>query len=177
MRNLIGYYLVMFLLFVPLTQAMTTEKLPTDNLVKTHLKMVGEAQFSVLFWDIYYSRLYTPTGTFETVSTDTVFEIKYQRDISQVDLIDRTIEQWQHLDFPAAKYQAFVPKLAELWPDIKKGDTLALLVDQQSSYFYFNDQYLGKIEGELFAPLFLAIWISPKTSQPRLRQQLIGKKP
>jgi hypothetical protein len=145
-------------------------------LTKAQLQLVGRAQFSVLFWDIYESRLYTPSGQFEGVKPSVLFEITYQKDITKQDLIERTIEQWQHLGLVKDDYQRFVLPLNNLWPNIIDGDRLALHVGVGESVFYLNDKYIGQIEGEGFAALFLDIWLSPKTSQPKLRLQLLGDK-
>lgn len=174
MRNCSHYLLATLLLISPVPEALALEKSSTNVLDKTLVKLVGEAQFSMLFWDIYHSQLFTPSGEFDDVIPGTVFEIKYQRNISQSDLIERTIEQWQHLGFSEETYQAYPPVLAALWPDITKGDKLTLVVSERSSDFYFNERFLGRVNDDSFAQIFLAIWVSPNTSQPKLRQQLIG---
>jgi len=43
------------------------------------------------------------------------------------------------------------------------------------SVFYFNDVKVGSIEEKEFGELFLSIWLSPKTSQKKLRNQLLGE--
>ena len=144
------------------------------ELTKTDLKLVGKAQFSVLFWDIYESRLYTPSGSFQGVKAKLLFELTYQKNISKKELIKRTREQWKHLGLQEDEYRRFLLPLNALWPDIKKGDRLALNVGENDSDFYFNEKYIGKIEGERFSALFLDIWLSNKTSQPKIRQQLLG---
>jgi hypothetical protein len=146
-----------------------------QTLTKTQLKLVGKAQFSVLFWDIYQSRLYTPSGVFDGVKPAVLFEITYQKDITSKDLIERTVEQWQHLAVAENEYKPYIKSLTTLWPDITAGDQLALSVGDNESYFYFNKKYIGKIDGQGFSALFLDIWLSPKTSQPKLRQQLLGQ--
>ncbi|MCF2949793.1 chalcone isomerase family protein [Paraglaciecola aquimarina] len=142
------------------------------------LKDVGEATFSVLFWDIYTSKLKTSTGKYplENAEDNLLFQIHYLRDIKSEDLILRTIEQWQHLGVPEDKYQAYLPRLNTLWPDIKKGDSLALLINNHTSVFYFNDSYLGEITQAEFGQQFLDIWLSEKTSQPKLRLELLKGK-
>jgi hypothetical protein len=149
--------------------------IPTGStLNKTSLQLVGKAQFSVLFWDIYASRLYTPSGQYNGVNPSVLFEITYQTDIDKKDLIRRTVEQWQHLGLNEAEYGQFLPKLNALWPDIVEGDKLALFVGANGSAFYLNDKSIGLIEDHRFAAMFLDIWLSPKTSQPALRLQLLG---
>ena len=135
---------------------------------------VGKAKFKVLFWDIYHSRLLSHNGQYDR-TPPYVLEIQYLRDIEKKDLLDRTIEQWQHLELAEAVYQDYIPLIDNLWPDIVKGDKLALLVTKDGSTFLFNDQLLGNIEDPEFSEHFLAIWLDEKTSQPKLRQKLIGK--
>ena len=158
------------------------QKAPSLNLNKQGLSQVGSAKFTVLFWDIYQSALYSPTGQFNEeihiksnkLKQPLLFEIQYLRDISVDDLLARTIEQWQHLGMEDKDYAPYLPQLKKIWPDIKKGDRLALLLQQDSSIFYFNDRFAGDINNPLFGQQFLAIWLAENTSQPKLRRQLIG---
>ena len=71
-------------------------------------------------------------------------------------------------------YRQFIPLLTDIWPNISAGDSLTLLIKDQKSFFYFNDTYIGHVENESFGPLFLSIWLSPKTSQKSLRKKLLG---
>ncbi|GLX81386.1 chalcone isomerase family protein [Thalassotalea eurytherma] len=141
--------------------------------VSGHFKDVGQAKFRVLFFNIYQSRLASESGEFDK-QTAYVFEITYLRDITQSDLIERTIEQWQHLGIDERQYQAYLPKLQALWPNIKKGDQLALFVENNQAQFFYNQAFIGEVNNGTFADDFLAIWLSEKTSQPKLRQQLLG---
>ncbi len=172
-----SFYIVLaFCLSITAQANMVTAKNAPVELTKSQLKLVGQAQFSVLFWDIYASRLYTPSGQFDGVKPEVLFEITYQKDITKKDLIERTVEQWLHLGVKESDYQRFVSQLGTLWPDITKGDKLALQVGKNNSVFYMNDKYIGQIEDKWFAGLFLDIWLSPQTSQPKLRLQLLGEK-
>lgn len=149
----------------------------TVKAIESEFKKVGSALFSVLFWDIYNSTLYTESGKYNKDDSQQplVFKIDYLRDISRDDLIERTIEQWQHLDISEKEYLQFLPLLTEIWPNISAGDSLTLLIKDQKSFFYFNDIYIGHVEDESFGPLFLSIWLSPKTSQKLLRKKLLGE--
>jgi hypothetical protein len=104
-----------------------------------------------------------------------LFEIEYLRDITSIDLVDRTIEQWKHLDIAESEYSQFVPILKAIWPDISSGDKLTMLLQNNQSVFYFNDVRVGHIEAKEFSKLFLDIWLSPNTSQTKLRNQLLGE--
>lgn len=141
------------------------------------LELVGKAKFSFLFWDIYQSQLQTSTGDFpvDAEKDSVLYEIQYLVDITQENLLESTVEQWQHVGISANVYQKYITELSAIWPDISEGDTLALFVQADHSRFYFNGEYIGKIVESAFAADFLAIWLSEKTSEPKLRQQLLGE--
>lgn len=143
--------------------------------VKSDYKRVGQAKFTFLFWDIYNSTLYTKSGSFEgSHKQGVIYNIEYLRDITSADLIKATKEQWQHLKVNESQYKTFLPKLKLIWPDIKAGDSLTLHVMDGVSVFYFNDEKVGTIGEKEFGKLFLDIWLSPDTSEPKLRKKLLG---
>ncbi|GAA6205623.1 MULTISPECIES: chalcone isomerase family protein [Thalassotalea] len=153
-----------------------TENLTTE-MIESEYKKIGSALFSVLFWDIYNSTLYTESGKFIEGSAQQtiVFKIDYFKDITRDDLIEHTVEQWQHLKIHENEYLHFLPELAEVWPNISAGDSLTLLIQNQNSRFYFNGNFIGSIEEHSFGSLFLSIWLSPQTSQKTLRSKLLGE--
>jgi hypothetical protein len=63
-----------------------------------------------------------------------------------------------------------------MWPDVKKGDKIAFDVDDLGvSRFYYNGTWVGSLEDPDFAPAFIAIWLSPKTSRPAHRKGLLAE--
>ncbi|WP_448211715.1 chalcone isomerase family protein [Colwellia sp. MEBiC06753] len=149
------------------------KNISTAQGVKQNLSLVGEARLSILFWDIYHSKLYAPEGRYHPEQSF-YFEITYLRDIKQADLIQHTIEQWQHLGFNEADYRRYVTELEKLWPNLADGDQLAMSVTKDKTSFYFNQQYIGKIDGGAFGKMFSDIWLSKNTSRPELRRKLLG---
>lgn len=144
---------------------------------KHPLKPIGNTVFSILIWDLYKSKLASTSGRYpNTVSSGLVlYEINYLKGISSEDLIMRTIEQWQHIGTFESVYQPFILLLKAMWPDIKKGDYLTLLIAEDSSAFYHNGQLIGEINDFTFGALFLDIWLHENTSQPILRRELLGE--
>lgn len=182
--NKVNFHLILFMTTVILLSSSIHVK--ADEFINTVVeqqvkniafKKVGEAKFRVLFWDIYKSRLLTSNGTYseKAPKLPVLFEIRYLRDITSKDLIERTVEQWQHVGKKESEYSDFVQQLEELWPNIKKGDQLSLLAGNNGSEFFHNGESIGVIESREFGALFLSIWLSEKTSQPKLRNQLLGK--
>lgn len=141
----------------------------------SELKKVGEAKLKVLFWDVYNSTLYSQTGEYQAELFPQALKINYLRDIDADDLIERTKEEWQKLDIKQDTYQQWLPMLTEIFPDIKKGDTLLLKVSENlQSEFFFNGKAIGKIADESFGQSFLRIWLDENCSYPKVRNQLIG---
>lgn len=147
-------------------------------------RTVGQAQLSVLFFDIYQSRLLTPTGVYEQTDDITphplALSIHYQRDVSRSQLIDATEEQWEKLGYSQSRRKQWLFQLEGIFPDIKKGQRLAYVTDGQTGHFYYQGsggvEQIGVIEDESLNDAFLAIWLSPQTQYPKLRNQLIGEK-
>ena len=139
---------------------------------------IGETTFSILFWDLYKSNLLTTSGKYpiEIEKDSILFNINYLTDISSEDLLNRTVEQWQHLGLAPEDYEMYLSELGDIWPDIKDGDSLSLLVVEGKSVFYFNQEYVGAINDQNFGQMFIDIWLSENTSQPDLRRELLEPK-
>ncbi len=147
------------------------------NFEDKHFQQLGKAKLSVLFWDIYESTLYTSDGKLPFSSNacqQTLFEIRYLRDISKKELLENTESQWRYLNVEKATYSDYLTLLNDIWPDIQAGDQLSLLTQGSVTVFYFNQQKIAEIENRLFGELFLRIWLDENTSEPKLRQQLLG---
>ena len=140
------------------------------------LQMGGQARLEVLWWPVYESRLYSPGGDYVEGVRPLRLEIQYLRDVEAQDLVDHTRKEWQRLGVEGPQSEQWLRTLARLWPDVRKNDLLALVLDKQGrGTFYLNGKALGTIDDPGFGEDFLAIWLSPETSRPELRLALIGK--
>ncbi|HEA17937.1 MAG: chalcone isomerase family protein [Pseudoalteromonas prydzensis] len=145
------------------------------NSLSAEFKQVGQSRFEYYFWDVYDAKLATPTGQYQFGQHPSKLSLTYLRDFAAKDIVKATNEQWQHLG-KTQLLGKFDQQLLALWPDIKEGETLSFITDMQGvGTFYHNDTKLGGIEDSEFADNFLAIWLSPQTSEPKMRKQLIGE--
>ncbi len=138
------------------------------------LKEVGKTEMNWLFWKLYDIRLLSADGQYQPQKYPIAIAIRYARDISADQLVSSTIDEWsrQQIDWKNSWQDA----LSTIWPDVAEGDEIILRVDQNlRSQFYFNDQNIGTIEDEHFAPAFLSIWLSDNTLKPELRNRLINR--
>lgn len=141
------------------------------------LNTVGQGSYRYLFWQLYDARLATPNGEFSDYKTSSplLLELEYKRKIAKDDIITATLEQWQKLNNVAKSQQDnWVVQLGKLWRDVDKGDKLSALMQQDGTVvFYFNGEETGKVTDTEFGPAFFDIWLSPDSSAPKLRRQLI----
>lgn len=149
--------------------------LATTAMAATSLQMVGEARLNIMFFSVYDSRLYTADGRYQPDQRPLRLEIEYLRDITAEALVKQTGAEWDHLQVTHERRDAWLAQLTELWPDVGKNDVIALELDADNrSTFYFNGEKLGMMEDRDFGEHFVAIWLSPDTSRPALREALLG---
>jgi hypothetical protein len=145
-------------------------------LAATDYIKVGEARMKYMFWDVYDATLYTSSGAYSDDEQRVKFTLRYLRDFEAKDIVEATEEQWAHLGKPSLAKQ-FSNTLLSIWPDIKKGDSLTLEINNSgSATFYHNNQVVGEVNDKTFAHEFLAIWLNENTSEPELRKKLLGMK-
>lgn len=139
------------------------------------LQKCGEARLTVLFWDIYESSLFTPSGEYDPDIRPLRLEIRYLRAIKAKDLVAQTAKEWQAQGIEDSRHAQWLSVLTELWPDVNQNDVLALAIaDNGRAEFSFNGQFVGAIEDPDFGRDFTGIWLSPNTTRPQLRAALIG---
>lgn len=153
------------LLFVPSVFA-----IQTNQLVK-----YGEGEMKVLFWQLYKAELFGSKNAYSFDDKQLALKITYYRDIDKNDLIEATADQWQHIGVTHQNIPMWLDELATIWPNIKKNDMLIVTRNEDNSASFFNNEgLLGTVKDPDFGDAFLNIWLSNKTTRPKLREKLIG---
>ncbi len=153
----------------------TSDKSGISGTSDAALIQVGKADMSLLWLDIYSAKLFSIDGKYQANRFPMTLDIQYHRDIDAIDLVDATIEQWQHLGFTEANIALYRQQLVNAWPDVKEGDRLTFRVNNpEDAAFLLNDTPYYQVSNAQFPEAFLDIWLSEKTSRPELRNQLIG---
>ena len=138
------------------------------------LVLVGESRLKVLGFRIFKSALYSETGEWQSPARSFRLELTYQRRFKSRSFVKRARKEWAHLGFDDPRLPLWLKRMQALLPDVRKGDTITYDVDPQGiSNFYHNGAWLGEIADTDFAPLFIAIWLSPETSRPKHRKGLL----
>ena len=140
-----------------------------------NLKTVGKAEMRWLMFPLYQVELKTSDGLYKQDRYPQTLNVLYRRNIDKDDLLTATDQQWQRLGVEAVKRQQWLKQLGAIWPSIKSGDKLGFNVAANgNNNFTYNGKNIGGVNDAKFGEMFLAIWLSPKTSQPGIRQLLIS---
>jgi hypothetical protein len=139
-------------------------------------KIVGQGQLKVLVFHIFEATLFAPEGRF---SFDDPFalQLKYLRNFAGRDITSYTLREIRKQGFTDEKrMQKWGAEMNSIFPDVQAGMRLTGVRDSSlRTLFYLDGREIGAIKTTDFTPLFFNIWLGPKTSQPRLRQQLLGQ--
>ncbi|MCL9782371.1 chalcone isomerase family protein [Vibrio sp. S4M6] len=139
----------------------------------TDLNKVGEGEMHYLFWTIYAAEFYRSEHSAPEVRQ--ALRITYYKSISQQNLIEATLDQWQHLGYQPEEMVRWSVSLVKIWPSVKPGDKLTFVSNNHGEgQFFFDGKPIGSIQDPTFADAFLDIWLSERTTEPKLRKQLLG---
>jgi hypothetical protein len=136
--------------------------------------LVGTARLKVLFWEVYDSQLFTPSGSWQGKAPYQL-SLRYLRDIPASKLVEETDKAWRQQGRSHPKQNEWLQQLSDMWPDIARGDHLVFALNAKGqSAFWFNGRPIGGIDDDDFGALFGGIWLDQDSPQPALRNQLIG---
>ena len=139
-----------------------------------HWKRIGEAELSILWFDVYNAELLSADGRYAGTKTPLILKLNYRRNISQQDLLEETQKQMTKFAVTDQTDQ-WLTMLSQIWPDIRKGDQLAFWIDQKSTgHFFYNERWIGSLPDPAFSDAFIQIWLSDKSSYPNLAKKLRG---
>lgn len=140
-------------------------------------KPYGEARLNKLVFHVYDAALWTDAASW-TIGKSFALTLRYGMNFDGDDLASRSVEEMngqKKLDQPTSA--SWRTRLATLFPDVKKGDRItAIYLPGKEARIYHNGKYRGSVTGALFARRFIDIWMSPLTSEPAVRRDLIAKK-
>lgn len=146
--------------------------------IKNHVEnpeLVGQGEYQRLFWKIYLARLYANDGIYKAANPFAL-QLEYQRNINAKDIVEMSIELIEDQGISdQSKLVNWQIQLAEIIPDIRKGDRLTGIHVDGMSFFYMDDQPIGEITDSELSQYFFDIWLGEKTTAPELRKKLIDQ--
>lgn len=142
------------------------------------VRLAGQGVLRFLGFEIYRARLWVQPG-FDADNYGAqplALELTYHRDFTAEAIAKRSLEEMRRVG-------SFTPQQATRWqqalqaalPDVKSGDRL-LGIHQPGvgAVFKMAGRVVGEVPDAEFSRLFFGIWLSPQTSEPGLRQELLA---
>lgn len=109
-------------------------------------------------------------------SVPLALEIQYARALVGKLIAERSIDEMRRQG-PIAddKASRWLAAMTATFPDVKEGDRLTgVHRPGEAARFHFNAAPVGELRDPEFARLFFGIWLSARTSEPALRDALLG---
>ena len=139
------------------------------------LSVRGEAVLRFFGLKVYDVRLWTQMKPFDH-SEPFAIELVYDMAIKGKDIADRSVKEMRAQGVSdEAKLRRWGDEMAKIFPDIKQGDTLiGVSIPATEARFYNREKLIATIPDAEFAKAFFDIWLSEKTSEPKVRLKLLG---
>ena len=135
---------------------------------------VGSGQFRYWGFLVYDASLWSPQGQYRP-NEPFALSLRYARAVSKSDIVKASIDQMRDQGVAVDRHPEWTVQLSKVMESVEAGDTLTgVYTPGQGAVFFYNDGLTGQVD-ERLAQAFFAIWLDPKTSQPKLRQALLGQ--
>ena len=124
---------------------------------------------------LYEARLWA--GAPPSLDRSFALELTYLRAFRRTALVEESISEMVRLngDVDPRTRAQWIEQMNHAFADVTKGDRMiGVFLPDSGTRFYHNDQMTAEIHDPLFARLFFAIWLSPNTRVPGLRNALLG---
>ena len=173
------------LLFATLARPVWAQTIPSADDSRAELsavlpqsRLIGKGRLTVWGFQVYDARLWALSGfkSDNLPAQPFALELAYLRDFSGKDTAERSIKEMRRAaTISEEQASAWMADMLRVIPDIKKGDRImGINKPGVGAQFLVNGKASGEIRDPEFARLFFGIWLSPKTSEPKLRDVLLA---
>lgn len=128
-------------------------------------------------FEVYDARLWTPSGFKHTQAAQFPFalELQYLRKLDGSAIASRSIDEMRRVgSFSDAQAQTWLEAMRDMFPNVASGERITgINLPGKGAEFWVNGQRVGVVKDETFARLFFGIWLDERTSEPKMRAQLL----
>jgi hypothetical protein len=151
---------------------------PLAGAAPAGLTLRGQARFRFFGLHVYDIRLWSaaPVTAANWQEQALTLEIAYARSLDGAEIAARSLKEMRRqASFTEAQGKTWLTEMQAAFPDVKAGDRISGSYEPGvAAQFTVNGQPRRRIADAEFARLFFGIWLSPQTSEPALRAQLLG---
>ncbi|WP_181880956.1 chalcone isomerase family protein [Crenobacter cavernae] len=140
------------------------------------LKARGSGDMRWAGFKLYEATLYTEAGGVFDWARPFALELRCARDFDgdQIAEVSRgEIDRVRPTPDQRSRWSAAVRRL---FPSLNAGDVIVGAMDAGGVAFWHNGRFLGRVNEPAFARRFFGIWLDAATSEPDLRESLLGRK-
>jgi Chalcone isomerase-like len=128
-------------------------------------------------FEVYDARLWTPV-TFrhsQYALHSFALELQYLRRLEGAAIASRSIDEMRRVgSFTDAQAQSWQAAMRVLFPNVGPGERITgINLPGVGAEFWVNGQRVGAVHDSAFARLFFGIWLDERTSEPKMRSQLL----
>ena len=141
-------------------------------------RLAGQGRLRFFGLSVYDARLWLTTAPGpEPWVQPLALELAYTRDLVGAQIAERSLTEMRRVgEVSPPQAERWLAQMRQLFPDVRAGDRITgVHRPGEGARFFLNGRRLGEVADAAFARLFFAIWLSPRTSEPGLRAQLLGE--
>ena len=136
--------------------------------------LIGSANYSFLFWNIYDAELYSTSNKFN--SNELAIILKYNRSIEKETLVKETINDIkEQKNISKEQEEKWKSLLESIYIDTKTNKKFIAIKINNKSIFYYNNKKLYESFDEEFNQLFFDIWLRSNSKNPNFTKTLLGQ--
>ena len=136
--------------------------------------LIGSANYSFLFWNIYDAELYSTSNKFN--SNELAIILKYNRSIEKETLVKETINDIkEQKNISKDQEEKWKSLLESIYIDTKTNKKFIAIKINNKSIFYYNNKKLHESFDEEFNQLFFDIWLRSNSKNPNFTKTLLGQ--
>ena len=136
--------------------------------------LIGNANYSFLFWDIYDAELYSTSKKYN--SNELAIILKYNRSIEKETLVKETINDIkEQKNISKEQEEKWKSLLESIYIDTKTNKKFIAIKINNKSIFYYNNKKLHESFDEEFNQLFFDIWLRSNSKNPNFTKTLLGQ--
>jgi hypothetical protein len=143
-------------------------------------RLQGQGRLRMYGFKVYDSRLWRGESVVPGegwIGVPLALEIAYLRALQGAQIAERSlIEMRRQRELAPDEAGRWLKAMQAAFPDVKAGDRIVgVALPGSGMRFYVNGRRTAEIAEPEFARLFVGIWLAPQSSQPALRQALLGE--
>lgn len=141
-------------------------------------KLAGTSKLRVFGFEVYDARLWVSPGfkRNDYSQSASALELTYLRNFKGAVIAERSLKEMRRVEpFSESLAKQWLADMTAVFPNVKVDDRLTgIYIPGAGLRLLFNDKPLAELKDPVFARVFMGIWLSPKTSERAMRDELLA---